>query len=326
VTDPSHQAGAKKASAASNAASIAWLVALGLLVVRNVKPSLLEKIGLHDKPVWWFVGVALAATAAWAAVEWSTLRPWLGRSWRVATQMGFASVLGVLASTLPLIGSVGLYAYISPIADWLRTHPVGVWIYLAGFVVLGGVALLPTYAQSALGGFAFGAAMGIPLALGGFAGAALLGFLIAQCASPERVQRVVDANPRAGAVRRALAGGGFLRQAGMVTLLRLPPTSPFALTNLVLAAAGVRTLPFVVGTVLGMAPRTIVAVIIGAGIKQTLTEESLKSAAPKELWWAGIAVSIAVLIVIMVIAKRALAGVLRKHGEVAKSPDGQSAK
>jgi uncharacterized membrane protein YdjX (TVP38/TMEM64 family) len=312
-TPPSDSNARPPASAASNAASIAWLAALGLLVVRVSKPTILEKMHLDDKPVWWFVVLAAAVSFVWGAIEWATLRPLLVRSWGVAKEMGFASVLGVLASTLPLLGSIALYAYIKPVAEWLRTHPEGIWIYLAGFVLLGGVALLPTYAQAALGGFAFGAAMGIPLALGGFAGAAVLGYFIAMAASPERVRKVVDRDVRAAAVRRALAGGGFLRQTGMVTLLRLPPTSPFALTNLVLAAAGVKLAPFVIGTLIGMAPRTIVAVVIGAGIKE-LTKDTLDSATPKWVWWAGIGVSVAVLAVIMLAAKKALAGVLREHG------------
>jgi outer membrane protein TolC len=37
-----------------------------------------------------------------------------------------------------------------------------VWIYVAAFVVSAGVGFLPTYAQSVLGGFAFGVAVGIP--------------------------------------------------------------------------------------------------------------------------------------------------------------------
>ncbi len=316
---PTGQPKTKDASAASNAASIAWLASIALLGARSLKLSVLMKTPLGEWPLWLFVVFAVAASFLWGAVEWRTLKPLLARSWRVASEMGFAAVLGVLASTLPLLGSIALYAYIKPIAEWLRTHPEGLWIYLAGFVVLGGIALLPTYAQSALGGFAFGAAKGIPLALAGFAGAALLGYWIALRASPERVRKVVDRDVRAGAVRRALVGGGFMRQTGIVTLLRLPPTSPFALTNLVLAAAGVRLAPFVVGTIIGMAPRTVVAVIIGAGV-QELTRDTLESAAPKWVWWAGIAVSIAVLVVIMLVAKKALAGVLREHGEKPQPP------
>lgn len=304
----------KNASAASNIASLAWLASIALLGARSLKLGVLMKTPLGEWPVWSFVLIAIAVSVVWGAVEWATLRPLIGRVWKVANQMGFAAVLGVLASTLPLLGSIALYAYIKVIAQWLREHPEGFWIYLAGFVVLGGIALLPTYAQSALGGFAFGAAKGIPLALAGFAGAALLGFWISQRASPDRVRKVVDSDARAGAVRRALIGGGFMRQTGIVTLLRLPPTSPFALTNLILAAAGVRLAPFVVGTIIGMAPRTIVAVIIGAGV-QELTQDTLESAMPKWVWWAGIAVSIAVLVVIMMVAKKALAGVLKSHQE-----------
>ncbi|MBY0307846.1 MAG: VTT domain-containing protein [Phycisphaerales bacterium] len=305
-----------KPSAASNALSLVWFVAVAALTVRLTKKDVLAKVHLADAPAWWFIGALVAVTAAWAAVEWKTLGPWLSRTVATAKEVGFASVLGVLASVLPLVGSVGLYAYIGTVSRWLREHPQGVWLYLVAFIVLGGVALLPTYAQSAVGGYAFGVATGVPLALGGFAGASVLGYLIALRASPERVQGVVDRDPRAGAVRRALVSGGFWGQTGVVTLLRLPPTSPFALTNLVLAAAGVRLWPFVIGTVLGMTPRTAAAVVIGAGVAELskeMSKDALETAMPRWVWWGGIAVTVVVLAVIMLVARRALAGVLKRH-------------
>jgi uncharacterized membrane protein YdjX (TVP38/TMEM64 family) len=54
------------------------------------------------------------------------------------------------------------------------------------------------------------------------------------------------------------------RTMGIVALLRFPPTSPFAFTNLVLAASGVRFLHMLVGSIVGMLPRTALAVWIGA--------------------------------------------------------------
>ena len=307
---------------ASNVLSLVWIASLALLVTRLAKPALLAKVHLADYPAWRFAVVLAAVSFIWGIVEWKTLRPLIVRWWGIGRDMGFAAVLGVLASVLPLVGSIVLYAYIKPSAEWLRAHPEGVWIYLAAFVVLGGVALLPTYAQSALGGFAFGVTKGIPFALAGFAGAAVLGYWIALRASPERVRRVVDRDARAGAIRRAIEGDGFWKQTALVTLLRLPPTSPFALTNLVLAAAGVKPAPFVLGTLVGMAPRTVVAVIIGASVKE-LTDEALDQARPAWVLWAGIGVSVAVLVVIMLVAKRVLAKVLKGHGqaEIAKVPN-----
>ncbi|MFT3683940.1 MAG: VTT domain-containing protein [Phycisphaerales bacterium] len=316
MTTAPGQTNPPSSSPASNAVSILWMVSLAALIVRATKRDLLAKVHLEEAPLWWFIAAFVLMTAAWAAVEWKTLRPWLTKAVTTAKEMGFASVLGVLASVLPLAGSIALYAYIGTVSRWLREHPQGIWLYLVAFVVLGGVALLPTYAQSAVGGYAFGVARGVPLALGGFAGAAVLGYLIALRASPERVQRVVDRDARAGAVRRALVGGGFWKQAGIVTLLRLPPTSPFALTNLVLAAAGVKLAPFVVGTILGMTPRTVAAVVIGAGIAELskeMSKDTLETAMPKWIWWAGIAVTVVVLGVIMLVAKKALAGVLKRH-------------
>lgn len=230
--------------------------------------------------------------------------------------LGPAGVMGVLALALPPLGSIALFTYMRSIGEWLRSHQEwGPWIYTGSFAVLAGIALLPTYAQSALGGWAFGIKLGIPAALGGFAGGAIIGYFIARSTSRERVEKVIQSDARFAAVRDALIGGqvatggkpaSFWKQLGIVALLRCPPNSPFALTNLVLAASGVRLVPFVLGTIIGMTPRTAVAVVIGAGVKDVLTEDSLKKAAPGWLWIVSIALSIVVMIVVMVIAKRAI--------------------
>lgn len=226
------------------------------------------------------------------------------------TRLGPAGLLGIGALVLPPLGGFALIAYMGSVSEWLRSHAgAGVAIYAGAFVVLAGLALLPTYAQAALGGYAFGWQMGLPAALVGFVGGAWLGYEIARRASGERVERVVAEKPKWQAIRDALVrdrgAGSFWKTTGMVALLRCPPNSPFALTNLVMASVKVPRGPFLLGTLIGMTPRTAAAVAIGSTF-EAFTRESLNQATPKWLWAAGLGVTLVVVAVVAVIADRAV--------------------
>ena len=86
--------------------------------------------------------------------------------------------------------------------------------------------------------------------------------------------------------------------------LRLPINSPFAITNLALSSAKVRGLPYVLGTLIGMAPRTALAVYIGVGLEE-LTSDAISEAKGHYFFW-GIGSAIAVVLIIGQVAKKAL--------------------
>lgn len=212
------------------------------------------------------------------------------------------------ALVLPPLGSIVLFMTMGTTAPWLQSHAeIGVVMYVVAFAILAGLALLPTYAQSALGGFAFGVALGIPAALFGFAGGSFIGYTIAGRATGDRIQKLIEEKPRWRVVRDALLDQrrGWVRTTGMVVLLRLPPSSPFALMNLLMASVKVPQSSFIVGTLIGMLPRTSLAVVIGAGV-QDLTRDTLEQALPAWAWGVGIGISIAIAIFIGVLATRAI--------------------
>jgi len=100
---------------------------------------------------------------------------------------------------------------------------------------------------------------------------------------------------------------GFWKTLLIVAVLRAPPSSPFALTNLVLAAIKTPRLVFALATALGMAPRTVGYIIIGTMAKE-LTKESMDKP-----WWLIVSMIVGTLIVIAVIghiAKKAAAKVV----------------
>lgn len=222
-------------------------------------------------------------------------------------RLGPASILAVVALALPPLGGFLVLGYMDTIAQWLESHrEAGPWIYAGAFAVLAGLALLPTYAQAILGGWAFGVVGGFPAAMAGFTGGALIGYGVARPTASARVTTLIDEQPKWAAVRDALvpsahdAHRGVLRTLGIVTLLRLPPNSPFAITNLVLASVRVPLWIYAVGTIVGMAPRTLAAVWLGQTLHGQFSSiaEGLDAKKP---WWLFVAMIVATLIVLGII-------------------------
>lgn len=210
--------------------------------------------------------------------------------------------MALIASTLPPLGSIVLFWNITPISQWLRSHAAaGPVLYTVAFVVLGALALMPTYAFALLGGWAFGFGVGYAAALAGFLGASALAYWIGSVGSGDRVVTLLEENVRWRAVYDALLRSGFGQTLFMVTLLRLPPNSPFAVTNLILSAAKTNLPAYLLGTLLGMAPRTGLAVYLGSHLSGEFRK-------PEVGWlpWAGMAVALGVILIIGHVAKRAV--------------------
>jgi uncharacterized membrane protein YdjX (TVP38/TMEM64 family) len=223
--------------------------------------------------------------------------------------LGPTGLLGIAWTAAPAVCGTLLLAALGPLSDWLLYHrPLGLALYTVVFVLGAGLGFLPTYAQSILGGWVFGVGLGLPAALLGFTGGGLLGYRVARRVSRDRVLALIEANPNARAIRDALVGRSPWRTVLIVTLLRLPPNSPFALTNLVMATTGVPLPAFLAGTFLGMLPRTAVAVALAAAASSTGAEDIqtfVRHRGPA-LLVAGVFGGMAVLGVVGAIARRAL--------------------
>jgi len=233
----------------------------------------------------------------------------------VLRRLGPVGPLALIAASLPAIGGFVLLGTLKWSASWLQSQgPTGIAVYVVGFAVLAGLALLPTYAQAVLAGYAFGLAAGASAALCGIFGAASIGYLIARRASGDRVVRLIEEQPKWHAVYDSLVRCGFGKALLIVTLLRVPPNSPFAITNLVMAACRVRPLTYLIGTVAGIAPRTIIAVAIGAAAAE------LDFSKRSQTWFfvGGIVVTLIVVGIIGLMANQAIAKVTARRGSCTK--------
>ena len=227
----------------------------------------------------------------------------------LARALGPTGLLGLAWTGAPAVCGTLLLAGLGPVSEWLLYHKgVGLAVFTVVFVLGAGLGFLPTYAQSILGGWVFGLALGLPSALVGFGGGGLLGYHVARRVSKDRVEELIERNAKARAIRDALVGRGPLRTLLVVTLLRLPPNSPFALTNLVMASTGVPLPAFLAGTLLGMLPRTAVAVALAAAASSTGAEDIQTFVRHRGPWLlvAGVVGGMAVLGVLGAIARRAL--------------------
>jgi uncharacterized membrane protein YdjX (TVP38/TMEM64 family) len=225
---------------------------------------------------------------------------------RGMVRVGPAGLLTAIATFSPLIGGFVILGLVQRLAPWIRSHGVaGASIYVTSFWIFGGFAIVPTYAYSGLAGWTFGIVRGFWLAMAAFAGAAYLGYAFAGWLAGDRALRVIDEHPKWQAVRRALVGRGFCRTLWIVTLLRLPPMSPFSFVNYVMAIARVPLAPYMLGTLAGLGPRTLAVVMTFANLQQ------LDFAHPLQNWMrvGGIVLTLIVVYVISRMAQNAIRGI-----------------
>ncbi len=230
-------------------------------------------------------------------------------------RLGPAAILGVAWSTLPSFAGVLLVLNMEPlrvllVGDGSSTLHLatGMSIYLAGFVILAGFGCLPTVSQALLAGYAFGIPMGTLLALLGFGGASLVGYEVVSKIARSRVEQELVSKPKTKMLRDALLRASTGRALLIVTLVRISPSSPFALTNLLFASLGVRRGVFFLGTLMGMFPRTLAAVMIG----QSFTGWNGGIDKPRWLIVAGI---VAIIVLLIVISKVSASALLRMTRE-----------
>ena len=141
--------------------------------------------------------------------------------------------------------------------DWVDSHGAwGVLVYLLVYIVVV-ILPLPAAAMSVVGGLAYGW-WGFPLAMAGSVLGAIPPYLIGRhWLRGLLLRRVHEA--RLMAADRAIGRNAMV----FVTLLRLTPILPFTAQNWLLGLTSVRTLPYIVATIVGLAPGTLAMVWIG---------------------------------------------------------------
>jgi uncharacterized membrane protein YdjX (TVP38/TMEM64 family) len=217
--------------------------------------------------------------------------------------------VAIVLSFWPPLGGFVLLATLTRFGPWLRAHGTeGLLIYFAFTGLLMGISFVPTYSCAILAGWAFGFVVGWPLAVVTITVASLIAYAIGRWISRDRVLEVIRERPQWNAVYQALLGSDSTKTLLVVTLLRIPPASPFAIANFALAAARVRLVPYTLGTLIGVAPRTALGAFAAAQLEQL----RFKDVGDRWMVAAGIVATVIVCVVLGMMANRALRNVTQQ--------------
>lgn len=179
---------------------------------------------------------------------------------------GAFTVLLAYAAGMPLLTSASGLWFLADFIVFFEN--AGRWatplfaVTTAGALAL---ALLPSLVMAALAGALFGIAGLIP---------AIASYLLACCAAFEVVRRylqpavqaAVQRSPRARAIQEKLQEADLR----IIILSRLSPALPFSVMNILLGVSPLSRSTYVWGSLLGMLPRTAVAVAAGAAAQAAL--------------------------------------------------------
>ncbi|MGD9710770.1 MAG: TVP38/TMEM64 family protein [Thermomicrobiales bacterium] len=180
--------------------------------------------------------------------------------------------IAVLAILVITAFASGLQKYLT--LDALRDNRAVLLELVAANPYASGLAFIAIYAavvalslpgatiMTLAGGFLFGVAAGASLTVVGATIGATALFLIARSALGDVLRQ------RAGPFLSRMAEGFSKNAFNYLLFLRLVPAFPFWAVNLAPALLGMRLIPFVVATGLGIIPGTVVFTAFGAGLGQ----------------------------------------------------------
>ncbi len=185
--------------------------------------------------------------------------------------------LALVAVALALFYALGFQRYFSlealhanreSLDSFVAAHAtLAAAVYFVLYVAVVAVSFPGAGFLTIVGGFLFGALLGTVLAATAATIGATLIFLIARTSVGDLLAE--RAGPRALKLRQGFQEEGF----NYLLFLRLVPLFPFWLVNLAAALFGMRLLPYVAATALGVPPATFVFSYFGHGLRTALESE-----------------------------------------------------
>ena len=215
-----------------------------------------------------------------------------------------AAAVVALVAALLLFGQ-RVAGYLPEFSAWV--NGLGLWgpvVFVLGYAVAT-VAFIPGSLLTLAGGAIFGLGEGTAFVFAGASLGATGAFLASRYLVRGAVERRVAAEPRFAAIDRAVGREGFK----IVVLLRLTPVVPFVLLNYALGLTKVK-LSHYVGAFVGMFPATLLYVYYGKVLGDVA---EVAAGVEVEKGWGtwvatgiGLAATVAVIVVVTRIARRAL--------------------
>ncbi len=179
--------------------------------------------------------------------------------------------LVLLASALIYASGIWRHLSLAELRDrreallgFVRAHPVlALEIYMAAYAVLVAFSIPGALLMSLSGGYLFGVLTGTAAAVAGASTGATAMFLVARTTLGEALARRVA---RGSGLLSRLQAGARKHTVSTLLALRLMPAVPFTLVNLLAGLVRMKLGPYVVATVIGIAPSTLVYAWTGYGL------------------------------------------------------------
>jgi uncharacterized membrane protein YdjX (TVP38/TMEM64 family) len=181
--------------------------------------------------------------------------------------------------TLGWIGLAGLslllLSRLVPLSSWASTLEilvadagpvVGPIFFITAFTI-GAVLLLPQMAMVLTCGYLFGPSLGTLVVTLSTFFSVIAPFLLARTVLRKNVERQIANDPRWSAIDRAITQRGGV----VVLLLRLNPILPMNLSNYAFGLTGVKLVPYLLASSIGMWPMSFAGVILGSAAKTGVT-------------------------------------------------------
>lgn len=211
------------------------------------------------------------------------------------SQRRFSAMLVIAIGIVAVIALVLAWRY-TPLAEWASPHKLAAafravaaspmaFPLVVGIFIAAGFIAFPVTLLIAATAITFGTWEGLSVALTGSMASALATYGAGRWLGADLLRRVMG--PRINRVARKVKSNGILA----VTTMRVMPTAPFMLVNLVAGATRIRLLDYSIGTFLGLAPGIVIMSVLGGRLLEMMTHPSVLDVAlifGFLLLWAGL--------------------------------------
>ncbi len=235
-------------------------------------------------------------------------------SQRSAKAVRTAIALALAAALVGIMKTFHAEQYLLELVSWIRGAG---WMGMLAFMlvyVLATVLLLPGSILTLGAGFAYGVGLGTAVVWIGANLGATVAFLLGRTVAREWVSARVRTNPRFAAIDHAVGREGLK----IVLLTRLSPVFPFNLLNYAFGLTRVSLRDYVLGSLVGMLPGTIMYVYLGSlitSVSELAAGRASGGAAQQVVYFGGLAATVAVTLYVTRVARRALADAATEEGD-----------
>lgn len=218
-------------------------------------------------------------------------------------------------AAVSLVTALLLAAITLPLADWAtaletwnEAHPsAGPVVFVLGAIAAAAL-FVPGSLVAMVGGYLFGFAAGTVYGMVALSIGAIAAWLAGRFLVRDWAKRRIEQSQTLAALDRAVGQKGIL----VVALARASLVVPYNLFNYVLGATGIRTMPYIIGTTLGIIPPTVLYGYLGSLARSI--EDIQSGRLTEELPGAPVlVVGVLAIVTAIVVIQRTAARILREQ-------------